>query len=112
RRSCFALYLHSFPTRRSSDLFSSRLTGWPSCLCQSSSVASATDSDNCGTLTSMIAIHFPRSVFPRLPLSFHRVMKNQRVTRRDYCSLLVLTEGLLHQSLLTLVVAGHVAAGR
>src|SRR2546421_240099 len=28
--------------------------------------------------------HFSRSVFPRLRLSFHRVMKNQRVTRRAY----------------------------
>jgi hypothetical protein len=52
-------------------------------LCQSRSVASATDSDNCGTFTSTI-IDFSRSVFPRLRLSFHRVSKNQRVTRRDW----------------------------
>ena len=39
--------------------FSSRETRSPSFLCQSSSVASATDSDNCGTFTSMIAIDSP-----------------------------------------------------
>src|SRR5437762_4767436 len=105
--------------------FSSRATRSPSCLCQSSSVASATDSESCGTLTSMIAIDFSRSVFPRLRLSFHRVMKNQRVTRRGSLlldqgqttfivhggkPLLKLAESLLHQQLLALVVPRHVSA--
>jgi len=36
--------------------FSSRETGSPSFLCQSSSVASATYSDSCGTFTSMIIV--------------------------------------------------------
>src|SRR6188768_99163 len=33
--------------------FSSRVTAWPTCLCQVTSVASATDSGSCGTLISM-----------------------------------------------------------
>ena len=36
--------------------FSSRVTASPTFLCHDSKVASATDSDNCGTATSMIAI--------------------------------------------------------
>ena len=44
--------------------FSSRLTVSPSFLCQASSVASATDSESCGTLTSMIAITAPVQFFP------------------------------------------------
>jgi hypothetical protein len=43
--------------------FSSRATFSPSFLCQSSSVASATDSDSCGTFTSMI-IAAPVRFFP------------------------------------------------
>jgi hypothetical protein len=42
--------------------FSSRETFSPSFLCQSRSVASATDSDNCGTFTSTI-IDFSRFSF-------------------------------------------------
>jgi hypothetical protein len=43
--------------------FSSRDTASPSFLCQSRSVASATDSDNCGTFTSTI-IAAPVQFFP------------------------------------------------
>ena len=44
--------------------FSSRETFSPSFLCQSSSVASETDSESCGTFTSMMAIFAPVRPFP------------------------------------------------
>ena len=44
--------------------FSSRETRSPSFLCQSRSVASATDSDNCGTFTSTIICISPVQFFP------------------------------------------------
>ena len=42
-----------------STRFSSRRTGSPAFLCQATSVASATDSGNCGTLTSMLTTDLP-----------------------------------------------------
>src|SRR4051812_42591036 len=85
--------------------FSSRLTGSPSFLCQSSRVASATDSESCGTFTSTI-IAVPRSVFPRLRLSFHRVHEKPA---SNSPGLSVFAEGLLYQLLLPFVMACHVA---
>src|SRR4029453_18095777 len=101
--------------------FSSRWTRSPSFLCQSRSVASATDSESCGTFTSMI-IAAPRSVFPRLRLSFHRVHEKPASNSPGYGRhppqadgfrlgflLLVPAESLLDQLLLPFVVARHVA---
>src|SRR5437773_12012385 len=108
--------------------FSSRLTGSPSFLCQSSKVASQTDSESCGTFTSTI-ICCSRSVFPRLRLSVHRVIEKPasnspgtgiRGQGRNYSALRKLTannydpdsefllefaECLFHQGLLPFVVA-------
>src|SRR5690606_16889581 len=43
--------------------FSSRATGSPGCLCQLTRVASATDSDNCGTFTSISMSFLRQAVF-------------------------------------------------
>src|SRR6185503_5273601 len=72
-----------------STRFSSRFTNSPAFLCQVRSVASATDSESCGTLTSMSML-FPYPVRPRG--SAHR-------------------ERELHQLLLLLVVQRLVAGG-
>ena len=70
--------------------FSSRVTDWPACLCQVTSVASATDSGSCGTLISMAMI-FPADLAYRdvaaLRLSPASAMR--RLVSRAPSSLLV-----------------------
>ena len=59
--------------------FSSRETAWPSCLCQETSVASATDSDSWGTLTSISII---LSAY-----AYHFFVPRASLTRSFCCSM-------------------------
>src|SRR5215470_13278552 len=93
--------------------FSSRLTASPSRLCHASSVASATDSDSCGTFTSTIIRHSVR-FFAGLGSAYPR--RTAKTRARNAPEVLpsspVLPERLVHERLLPLVVPAVVAACR